>query len=272
MAVLPIHNFYAFNEALKSVEEFVAAENTGGIYEVLRIIGGHPLFWEEHLERLFDSADLAGMKLALSKKEIYRMLLRLIETNGRPNGNVLISYKRNLKAFYIPHNYPSKEDYAHGIRCGILHAERDNPNAKVFQTSIREKANRMLKNESLYEVILVDEKGLVREGSRSNLFFIRGNTLYTSRGKDVLLGITRQKTIEIAAEQGVELAEADLHWNDIGEFEAAFITGTSPKLLPVRSIGNQYYDSHHPVLTGLMEGYDDLISRNSLSASSENDI
>lgn len=262
MAILPLHSYFAFNESLKPIAEFVASENTGGIYEVLRVIDGQPLFWEEHLERLFDSADLASLKLVLTKKEIFSVLLRLIEVNGRQNGNLLISYKTNLKSFYIPHSYPTKEDYVHGIKCGILHAERANPNAKVFQTSIREKANQILEKESLYEVILVDEKGLVREGSRSNLFFIRGNTLFTSKGSDVLLGITRQKTIEIATAQGIELSETDLHWSGIGEFEAAFITGTSPKILPVMRIGEQLYNTQHPVLISLMEGYEDMIQRN----------
>ena len=107
--------------------------------------------------------------------------------------------------FFIPHKYPDKKWYETGVPCGILMAERDNPKAKVFQTSVRRKADEMIENQGLFEVLLVDRGGRITEGSRSNVFFVKNDRLFTPKGGDVLSGITRRKIISLAQEMNIEL-------------------------------------------------------------------
>jgi branched-chain amino acid aminotransferase len=172
---------------------------------------------------------------------------------------VLISCKTNLKAFFIAHNYPSANQYKLGISCGLLHAERMNPNAKVFQTEVRKQANRLMETKGFYEVLLVDHEQRITEGSRSNVFFIKGDEIITPPGKQVLLGITRQKTIACANRLNLNVSEAEIHLDALTGFDAAFITGTSPKILPVNEVDGHSFDANNKVLRSLMSEYNKII-------------
>jgi len=259
MTILPIHKFFVFNDEIKPTEVFVAGENEGGIYEVLRVVNGIPLFLEDHLERFFNSALLAGKIINFSETQISTFLKNLIDKNRVTNGNVLISCKINLKAFFIKHSYPADEMYRDGVNCGIMKAERKNPNAKVFQTSVRQRADQMLAENGFYEVLLTDHLDRITEGSRSNVFFVNGNELVTSPGSKVLLGITRQKALKLAGDLNIPVIEREVNLNELQHFDAAFITGTSPKILPIQKIDGFSFNPQNELLKQLMKSYDDLI-------------
>lgn len=255
----PIHNFFVFNGELKPNSEFIPSENAGGVYEVLRVVKGIPLFLEEHLLRFYTSAQIAGKSIRFSKNEIAEFIRKLIEKNKVDEGNILLSCKNNLKAFFIAHRYPDPKLYQAGIRCGILHAERKNPNAKVFQTSVRQQADEIIQNEKVYEVLLVDHNGRITEGSRSNVFFVKDNRVFTPPANEVLLGITRQKTIQIIRNAGIDFYENDIFLKDLNSFDAAFLTGTSPKILPLSKAGGVDFDPENEVVRLLMQKFDAMI-------------
>ncbi len=259
MTVLPIHKFFVFNDEFRPAEVFIAGENEGGIYEVLRVVNGVPLFLEDHLERFYHSAELAGKTINFSETQISTFLKNLIERNKVSDGNVLISSKINLKAFFVPHKYPTNEMYRDGISCGILKAERENPNAKVFQTTVRQRADQMLADNGFYEVLLVDHLDKVTEGSRSNVFFVNRNELVTPPGNKVLLGITRQKTLQMARDLKIQVNQCDVGLSELQHFDAAFIAGTSPKILPIQQIDGFSFNPQNEIVRLLMKSYDDLI-------------
>ena len=257
--MIPVHKYFLFNGEVKDVNEFVSFENDGGIYEVLRVERGIPLFLQEHLRRFYMSARIAGKNIIYSKDEIESFIKVLIDKNGVKNGNVLISSKTNLKAFYITHSYPNIEQYLKGVVCGVLHAERETPNAKVFQTSVRQNANKLIREHALYEVLLIDHEGKVTEGSRSNVFFIKGNRITTPSAQKVLLGITRQKIIECATRLNYLISEKDVRFDTICAYDAVFLTGTSPKVLPISKIENCTFNPGNEVLKKLMADFDNTI-------------
>jgi branched-chain amino acid aminotransferase len=266
MAVLPIPNFFVFNDEIKPTEVFVAGENEGGIYEVLRVLKGIPLFMEDHLERFYHSAQLAGKTISFSENQIKEFLKKLIRKNEAEEGNILISCKINLKAFFIPHNYPTEEMYFEGVSCGLLKAERENPNAKVFQTTVRQQADKMLVDNGFYEVLLVDHQGKITEGSRSNVFFVKGNELLTAPPEKILMGITRQKAIRLAKNLSIKVNEREIDLAEMSNYDAAFITGTSPKILPIKKVDSiknfeqVTFNPQNEIVRKLMKSYDDLIA------------
>lgn len=259
MAVLPIHNFFIYDGEIRPNTQFIPSENEGGVYEVLRVIEGVPLFLEDHLSRFFHSARLASKIIRFTESQMTDMLSRLIRQNNQKEGNILISCKDHLKAFFITHSYPAPEMYIHGVECGILRAERENPNAKVFQTTVRQNANRMMEESGFFEVLLMDHFERITEGSRSNVFFVSGTQIITPPGNEVLLGITRQKTIEMARQLDITLREHDVYFKDMMSYDAVFITGTSPKILPVRKIGEMGFDPANGLLQKLIRYYDQMI-------------
>jgi branched-chain amino acid aminotransferase len=259
MVYFPLHRYFIFNGELRPNAAFRTFENAGGIYEVLRVENGVPLFIEDHLERFYTSATLARKAIRFTQVEITRFIWELIHENQVLFGNILLSCKENLKAFFIPHKYPEPQWYQTGVRCGILKAERENPNAKVFQTPVRQQADKLMEKQNLYEVLLVDHFNRITEGSRSNVFFVKNDLLLTPPGNEVLLGITRQKTILLAKKAGIPFQEQDVALDDLLHFQAAFITGTSPKILPISQIGEGKFNPQNHLVKRLRKKYDELI-------------
>lgn len=264
MAITPVNKYFVINGELKSIRHFDSAKNEGGIYEVLRVIDGEPLFLEDHLSRLFHSAELSGKSIDYTEEEINDYLLSLIKKNKVREGNILVSYKSNLEAFFIQHNYPKSEFYISGVTCGILKAERVNPNAKVLHTAVRNRADQLLTEKKYYEVILLDHLGRITEGSRSNIFFVLGKEVVTSPAGKVLLGITRQKTIQLAKELDLKVVEKEVNFSDLKSYDAAFITGTSPKILPISKIDAFKFNPQNEIVKKLMHSYDVIISNYTL--------
>ena len=260
MAIVPIHKFFISEGEIIPVQNFIESENEGGIYEVIRVIQGVPLFLEDHLQRFYVSAKLAQKEIRFSTSQITEFINQLTSVNNCSLGNILISCKTKLKLFFIAHNYPTNEFYEKGIKCGILKAERENPNAKIFQTNVREKANALMHENKFYEVLLEDKQQRITEGSRSNVFFIKNKQVFTPPGNEVLLGITRQKTIQLINKLGLTFAEKDVFTFQLQEFNSVFITGTSPKLLPVKTIDNWVFSVDNLVLKKLVFSYDTLIA------------
>jgi branched-chain amino acid aminotransferase len=259
MTHYPLYQVFVYNGEIKPNKKFIVSENAGGVYEVIRVTNGVPLFLKEHLKRFFVSAKLARKFIRFTKDEIAVFLNRLIRENQVSEGNIMLSNKINLKAFFITHKYPAENWYMTGIECGVLHAERENPNIKVFQTLVRQMADKMIKKEGFYEVLLVDQNERVTEGSRSNLFFVTDGKLITPPGDEVLLGITRHKTIKLAEKSDIPVFEKEVLFRDMNSFQAAFITGTSPKILPIFKIGDLSFDPQNHVVQHLRKEYDELI-------------
>ncbi len=260
MNYYPIHDYFILNGNPEPVNRYINQADEQGIYEVLRIEKGIPLFIEEHLDRFCKSALLSGKKTHFNKNEITGFIKVLITKNRVLTGNILILYKDNLKIFYINHKYPEPEWYESGVACEILNAERKNPNVKIYQSSVRQRANALIKEKGLYEVLLTDQNGRITEGSRSNLFFIKNDELITPPSAKVLMGITRQKTILLAEKAGIPFSEQDVYVKDLAGFQALFITGTSPKILPVSQIGNISFNPQHHLVKLLQNSYNKLVA------------
>jgi branched-chain amino acid aminotransferase len=236
------------------------------LYEVLRVIDGVPIFLEDHLERLINSAKLKNLEKRDDQKLIIADINSLIKINQNIDGNIrysLFIYKNEILRYanYTKHEYPSAAMYEMGVKLKSLQISRPEPNLKAIHSKIKERIDKILMDKSIYEIALVDANGFVTEGSRSNLFFIRGNKLFTSQDNQVLLGITRKHVIDIAISSNIELVKDDIIFQEISLFESAFLTGTSPKILPVLCIDDFKYYPDNRITKSISKIYDDLIKK-----------
>lgn len=262
-----IHSYYLHN-GLPVDRRYFEASSAGSritVYEVLRMTDGVPLFLEDHYLRLQRSARLVGRVLNLPITELEQNIRQLIKANNVLSGNIKIQVqwddegRGDLYACFIRHRYPSAEDYRLGVRVDLLAAERDNPNAKVANPRVRELADNMIRDQQLYEVLLVDHDGFVTEGSRSNFFIIRGEEIATPPISTVLPGITRGKVLELCQRLGRPVRQEPIHRRDLRRVAAAFLSGTSPGVLPIAAIGSQRLDPRHPLLLQIHDHYETLM-------------
>ncbi len=236
------------------------------IYEVIRVVEGVPLFLDEHLDRLFHSARFTGVDTIPGPVALSLDIQNFLQREGRLEGNIKLGILLNddmnqptVELAYIPHAYPSASDYRDGVKIVSLYAERPLPNAKVQHNQLREEANRLMAEKGVYEVMLVDRNDKVTEGSKSNLFFIRDNMVFTSPPEKVLEGITRNRVIALCRKAGIPVVEEEIPFGRLDGYTAAFITGTSPKVLPICMADEVAYVTDLPLLRNIMKHYDEAI-------------
>lgn len=231
------------------------------LYEVIRIINGKPLFLKEHLERLKNSIDFAGVKRDFLEKDIRQSIVKLIEENSMEQGNIkLILDEHNTLVYCVKHSYPTKEMYNTGVKTILYFGERENPNAKVINKSFRQVIDEKLKETNSYEAILVNKDGYITEGSKSNIFMLKENYVFTAPIKAVLPGITREMIIKACENIGLVVIEKNIHYKDLIELDGLFISGTSPKVLPINEVqGEKFNSAHNEVIKDIMREFDKII-------------
>jgi len=263
--------FYFRNDVLQQSTslELLDFDNVDSVYEVIRIIDGIPLFVEKHLERFKKSAELAKLSFSLNLDEITANIAKLAHENQLPTGNVKLIYTFNSRTpdissgelfiYFIPHNYPENIEYQTGVKLISLSAERSNPNAKIHNGVLRNQANELIDQKNVFEVLLTNHDGFVTEGSRSNVFFISKSKVVTPPLDLVLPGITRDLVINIIKNQHIDFEQQMIHLSQMENFDAAFITGTSPKVLPIAAIDHYCFDPQQKVLQQIIKLYDQMI-------------
>ncbi len=245
-----------------------AIEGQQVIYEVFRVDKGVPLFVNDHLKRLFAGVAKLGLKIGLSENELNNHLNGLIEKSGVQAGNIKIevyfsdsSVKHQyLRAFFIPTNYPDNDLYQNGVECIFLDAMRKTPSIKIADKQLRSKSDNLLVKENIYETVLVDNKGLITEGSRSNIFLIKRDVIYTAPCNMVLEGIMRQKVLEIINGNNIELKIEAVCKEDTELFDAAFLTGTSPRIIHIKRLGDKFFKVPHKLIIKISENLTELIN------------
>ena len=219
------------------------------IYEVIRVIDGVPLFLEEHLNRMFDSAKLLNYDLGRDEKEIRNDIKKVILKNNIEKLNVKLlstdieGMGKVFLTYLIESFYPPQEYYINGIHTTLFHHERENPNAKVLFTSFKDNVSKIIKENKAFEALLVSKNGYIPEGSRSNMFFVKEDKVYTAPGSEVLIGITRKHIFDVCKKLNIKIIEESIHMDDLNKIEGAFMSGTSVNVLPISTINEIKLDS-----------------------------
>jgi branched-chain amino acid aminotransferase len=238
-------------------------------YEVLRVINSKPLFAKDHFLRLEYSIKSIDNEIQISELDFLTQISDLIQTNKIVNGNIKIEAQINLikkclsiKSLQLAHHYPSENDYQFGVNAVTYRFVRENPNSKIWNQTLREITDEIIASQKVFEVIYVNDKDCLTEGSRSNLFFIKDNQLISAPESDILLGITRKYIIETACVAGMKLIEKDVNLSEISEYSCAFISGTSPKILPLKLLNQTEFDVNNHKLRNLMTDFNKVIEAN----------
>ncbi len=259
----PLCDVYLWNNTLVSTkeEESLRPIQDHAVYEVLRFDEDIPLFYEEHYERLVASAISVDRPLPYSLSDVKRQLWQLKLQNGLSNGNVKFLWAETAAGSHFvlyvsPHRVVTPEDRAHGCKTSLYQLERETPNVKLQRDAYREKTTAALEERDVFELLLYDDTGDIREGNRSNFFWIKGDTIYTAPSQAVLMGITRAQVLRAIAARGYRLEETLLSRNELPTIDAAFLTSTSIDVLPIRCVDDICFDSaHHPMVQALGDDY-----------------
>lgn len=249
---------YILNGNLQPAEMFDKSLVYEGdsVYEVLRMVKGNPIFFPDHMERLTTSVKLQKREFLADIATLRNAIISLTRSDKKRESNlkIVFNYNKgvtNFLVYFIESSYPTELQYRSGVKGILFFAERKDPESKVIDHKLRSSISHKLIHEGGYEAILVNENNLITEGSRTNIFFIKENTLVTAPDKLVLRGITRKHVLDICAENKINVEFSCVKVDEIKKYDAVFMTGTSPMVLPFNCIDDMFFKVKFPLIESL---------------------
>ena len=217
-----------------------------GIFDFFRCIDLQPLFFNDHIERFFNSADQLRLKCPVGRKNLKAMILEMIETNDikssgvrmvltggeSPNGYAI----GNPTLFVInePINPLPEDHFTKGIKLITHEYLRDIPEVKTINYLMGIWNMPRIQEAGAMD-LLFHWQGKISELTRSNFFIIDKDGKIATAGDGVLKGINRKHVIDLARTH-YSLEERDIFVDELKSTKEAFITGTTKKVMPVVQI------------------------------------
>jgi len=233
-----------------------------GVFEGIRCYDGErgPAVFrlQDHLDRLATSAELFYMGMPHAVEELREATKELIRRNGLRSCYIrpLVFRGYGEMGLYAPHapmeamiavwpwgTYLGEEGKQKGIRAKVSSWRRISPQGAIphskasgqYLNSILAKTESA--NAGYDEAILLDDRGLVCEGSGENIFLVREGEIVTpGHVASILDGINRKSVIQIARDLGYTVVERDIARAELYLADEVFLTGTAAELVPVREI------------------------------------
>jgi branched-chain amino acid aminotransferase len=163
--------------------------------------------------------------------------------------------------------YLGEEGKSKGIRAKVSSWRRISPESLIpsAKASGQYLNSVLAKIESLKagydEAILLDERGMVCEGTGENIFVVRDGSIHTpGPSSSTLDGINRRSILQIARDRGYEVVERDVMRSELMLADEVFLSGTAAELTPVREIDDiEIAGAPGPVTKELQQAFDDAL-------------
>ncbi|WP_096390112.1 branched-chain amino acid transaminase [Halopenitus persicus] len=261
-----------------------------GVFEGARCYDtneGPALFrWEEHLDRLFDSAKMYDLDIEHSREELTNATLELLRRQNLESGYIRpIAYYGYNSLGVSPKDCPTDVAIAAWPWGTYLGEEALEDGVDVMVSSWRKHASSQVptnvKTTGLYvnsmlageearrngyvEAIVLNKEGNVAEGPGENVFLVDDGEIYTTgRAQSILEGITRDTVITLARENGYTVHdEAALSRGQLYTADELFFTGSAAEVTPIRTVDDTEIGAgtRGPVTEELQEAFFDLVER-----------
>jgi len=214
----------------------------------------------EHIDRLFDSAHIADIRMPFTKKEILEACKETLRVNKLKEGYIrpIVLIGEGAMGVYPGDNptrvaittwpwgaYLGEGALEKGIRVKVSSYTRHHVNVMMTKAKISGNyANSVLAKKEVMkmgydEALLLDTEGCVSEATGENIFMVRNGTLKTPPLTTILSGITRDTVIQIAKCKKISLVEERLTRDEIYTAHEAFFTGTAAEITPIREIDDR---------------------------------
>ncbi|MDP7180189.1 MAG: branched-chain amino acid transaminase [Candidatus Woesearchaeota archaeon] len=232
----------------------------------------------EHIDRLFYSAESVDMKIPFSNKEIVKATIQTVKENDLKAGYIRpICFFGYGKMGLNPKSAPVNTSIAvwpwgsylgdQAVKVKTSKYIRIHPKSAVSDAKIVGfYANSILasievKNAGYDEALLLDYEGNVAEGPGENIFIVKDNKILTPQAGSILPGITRASVKQLAKDLNIEVEEKELKLEDIYDADEAFFTGTAAEVTSIESLDNKKIGNAAPgpITTKIKELFMDIV-------------
>jgi branched-chain amino acid aminotransferase len=230
-----------------------------GVWEGLRVSGGHPAFLEKHLDRLEEGARAIMLDLGMSRDAITAAVYDTLHANGMSDGvHVRLMVTRGVKStpyqdprvtigpatvvIIAEHKEPMPATVTDGITLFTTHVRRATPDTLDPKLNAHSKLNDIQACIQAYtagadEALMLDPHGFVATCNSTHFFIVtRAGEVWTSDGRFCLGGITRRNVLDVCGENDIVAKETTFSLTDVYNAAEAFVTGTFAGVVPVRTV------------------------------------
>lgn len=225
-----------------------------GVFEGIRVYSNCIFRLEEHLERLWSSANYLCLTIPITREEMTEAIKETLRANKLKDGYIRLVVTRGVgdlgldprlcpkpTVFIIAAGiklYP-EADYQNGLE--IITASSTRLNVSAFNPRVKScnyLNNIMGKMEgqlaNCREALMLNQDGYVVECTGDNVFLVKDGVLYTPPiYLGPLRGITRDAIIELAQKAGITVKEEPFTRFEVYDADEMFLTGTAAEAIPV---------------------------------------
>lgn len=229
-----------------------------GVFDLLRTYNGDPLFMEDHIARLANSAAEIGLHFPWETETVAGIVRQTLDRNphltdatirmvvtGGPSDD-FSTPKDAPRLLVLVSAVPSLPTawYREGVKIVTVVTERFKPGVKSINYIPATIAMDAARKAGAVEAIYLDRNHRVLEGTTSNIFaFVKGRLV--TPGTEILSGITRKVTLEVSRDL-FEIDIRDLSLDELHHADEVFITGTNKGLVPVNRVDDHRIGDGRP--------------------------
>ena len=238
-----------------------------GVFEGIRAYNGRVFMLDEHLDRLYRSAQAIALTIPMTQAALSRAVVQTCKANGVRDGYIRLVVTRGVGTLGLnPFTckttqviiiaggiqlYPKKlyETGLSIITVGTMRnqAEAVNPRIKSLNYLNNVLAKIEALNAGVMECIMLNPQGYVAEASGDNVFALQGKTLLTPPPWcGSLEGITRAVVMQLAPEHGLTVREDVMTRYDLYTADEVFLTGTAAEIISVVSMDRRVIGRGRP--------------------------
>jgi len=265
---------YLNNKFVKDEEAAISVFDHGflygdGVYETIRSYRNRIFMRDQHVARLFRSAEAIGLTIPIPMKNwpdlLHESMVRNDVGNVQRDAYLRITISRGVGDIGLdpalcpsptivimakPLTLPASSLYENGVALIVASTKRNLPSALSPQIKATNFLNNILaKREAIaagvFDSIFLNWEHHLTECTVSNLFFVTDGCLRTPAVECGLLdGITRTIVMQLARELRIPIEEGRFTPDQLYQSNECFLTNTSMEIMPVASV------DHRPIGEG----------------------
>lgn len=221
----------------------LATQRGYGIFDFFKVVSGRPHFLEDYFDRFYRSAEVMRLPILLSREELKKVILELINKNGQPDCGI----KMILTGGYSPDSYepaspnliitqhtltfPGPAYLEKGIKVITHEYVRDIPQVKTINYIMGIWLQAQVKEHNAADV-LYHMNGHVSEFPRCNIFIVKEDGMIVTPSEKILHGITRKNIIKMSGEK-FTVKEAPVRLQEVLAAREVFLTSTTKRIIPI---------------------------------------
>jgi aminodeoxychorismate lyase len=250
-----------------------------GLFETIRVVNGRPFRWREHLERLQQGADFLKIKLPFTPNQLRALADKFIAKNKMPDSLLRVALSRGIGT----PGYSPKNAKAPTFVMSLRPAPKISPKGpwqwrlitSSFQLPAKDPLARFKTANKLPQILaraeadaagadealLANTSGFIIEGTSSNLFWLKGNIIYTPPlAAGILPGVTRSLVFEIASRLKIKIRERNIQLKKLARADGVFLSLTSLGIVEAQSLDGKNLQKS-PVTPQIACTYTDILMK-----------